>query len=378
MPTTIDLSKLTPTQGYRINGAPGDEAGSTVANAGDVNRDGVPDALIGAIAASYGAQDAGSAYLVYGQRSANPQPINLANLGAGGYRLDGHLAFGDAGGSVANAGDVNHDGTPDALVGRPGTSSELHGGVFVVYGRRTPPGAPINLDRLSRGQGYAIGDSRSGSQAGYSVADAGDVNRDGVPDALIGAPGFTSTLDAAAYVVYGQRGPAPARVNLARLPPPSGYAIGGVPGAMIASHVDDAGDVDGDHHPDALVAAPAYSPSPKNVGVAWVVPALAPAATSVDTLAPAKRGVVAVHVVCAAAGRRCHGTLTLTWKNRRLGARDYSIAANQSAVVRVALSGAARALLDRAGALSGVATTSTSRPFGPRLVRSRPLSLRHA
>ena len=89
--------------------------GSSLASLGDLNGDGIPDAVIGAVGASNNGDTSGSAYVLYLHDDASP--INLVNLGANGYRLDGGAARDDAGISVADAGDVNGDGVDDPLVG---------------------------------------------------------------------------------------------------------------------------------------------------------------------------------------------------------------------------------------------------------------------
>jgi len=49
-PGRIDVNRLLPNQGYRLEGHPGDAAGSVVQAPGDTNGDGHPDLLVGAIA----------------------------------------------------------------------------------------------------------------------------------------------------------------------------------------------------------------------------------------------------------------------------------------------------------------------------------------
>jgi hypothetical protein len=78
------------------------------------------------------------------------------------------------GASLASIGDVNGDGVPDIAVGEPAA-----GAVLVLSG--------ANRSILCRGT------DPSGTSAGHmgtSVAAAGDMNGDGVPDVLAGAPGI--------------------------------------------------------------------------------------------------------------------------------------------------------------------------------------------
>ena len=49
MPTVIDLTMLTPTEGFVVQGdAAFDYAGYSVSNAGDINGDGIDDFIVGA------------------------------------------------------------------------------------------------------------------------------------------------------------------------------------------------------------------------------------------------------------------------------------------------------------------------------------------
>lgn len=90
--------------------------GQEVAGAGDVNGDGLDDVIVGANGSSFrNRQGAGAAYVVYGKRESSR--VQLADLGSGGYRLDGARSRQRAGYSVAGPGDLNGDGTPDVAVG---------------------------------------------------------------------------------------------------------------------------------------------------------------------------------------------------------------------------------------------------------------------
>src|SRR3954466_16004016 len=83
--------------------------GFSVARIGDVNGDGLADVAVGA--PQVNARDrsnAGSVFVIFGRPEAGP--VDLANLGEGGYRIDGALPGDEAGFSLAPAGDLNGDG----------------------------------------------------------------------------------------------------------------------------------------------------------------------------------------------------------------------------------------------------------------------------
>ena len=102
-----------------------------------MNGDGRADVLVGAFGADYnGRKASGSAYVVFGK--ASPKRVDLAALGAGGFRVDGAAADDSAGSSVAGAGDVNQDGRADVLVGAPRADNNRRtgsGSTYVVFGQ---------------------------------------------------------------------------------------------------------------------------------------------------------------------------------------------------------------------------------------------------
>jgi FG-GAP repeat len=60
MTNNIKLSTLVSSDGFRINGiAAGDNSGFSVSGAGDVNKDGIADLIIGAPNADFSGSDSG-------------------------------------------------------------------------------------------------------------------------------------------------------------------------------------------------------------------------------------------------------------------------------------------------------------------------------
>src|SRR4029077_2864134 len=113
--TEFQLSSLDGTNGFQINGeTSGDQAGFSLASAGDVNGDGFDDLIVGAISADGNVAGSGASYVVFGHAGGFASSIDLSTLnGANGFKISGEAVVDNAGVSVASAGDLNADGFDD-------------------------------------------------------------------------------------------------------------------------------------------------------------------------------------------------------------------------------------------------------------------------
>ncbi|MCK6526380.1 FG-GAP-like repeat-containing protein [Myxococcota bacterium] len=248
---------------------PGDLAGAAVASAGDVDGDGIDDVLIASTFAdsldgSY--SDVGRVYLFLAADLAAGFPFTPAGAHA---VLAGSSAGAMAGKAIGTAGDLDGDGLDEVVVGAPGEDSGGDGAgmVYVVWGDALSAGGerPLGLaDARIRGP-------HPGAELGASVASAGDVDGDGVPDLLVGAPGFQtggSLAPGRAYVFSG-----------ALLAPGGLYTTGDAGTALAGEAADDragsavaaAGDVDGDGIPDVAVGAPGNDANGDSSGRVYVL-----------------------------------------------------------------------------------------------------------
>ncbi|MHC1732868.1 MAG: integrin alpha [Bacteroidales bacterium] len=230
---TGSASGLGTTSSWMVEGElPGSCLGTAAAGLGDVNNDGYADVLLGD--PCY-AQNKGKAYLYYGSAGG------LATTPSWTAALDQAGSF--FGYAVSGAGDVNHDGYRDVMVGAPrydhGETDE--GGVFVYYG---------SANGLSSTPSWTAEGNQTTAYFGFSLAPAGDVNGDTFADVIIGAPNYNHAQagEGAAYVYMGSTG------GLQAAPGWSGF--GGQAGANYGAAVASAGNINGDAYTDILVGAP--------------------------------------------------------------------------------------------------------------------------
>jgi probable HAF family extracellular repeat protein len=97
------------------------------------------------------------------------------------------------------------NGLMDLAIGAPtaaiNNNSNL-GKVYVVFGQNSTSSLPNDLNQINPGQGVIFQGNLANGQAGYSVANGGDINQQGVDDLLIGAP-FAYGNGGAAYIAFG-------------------------------------------------------------------------------------------------------------------------------------------------------------------------------
>ncbi len=185
-------------------------------------------------------------------------PSSLADADA---KLLGVDTYDGAGGGLCGVGDVDGDGLDDVMVGAYDAGITEVGVAYLYFG---VPTGTVSLDTA---------DARVGSDAyinsiGAFMDGAGDVDGDGNPDLLIGAP-YTSirgVYSGAAYVVFG---PITADVDLKNA---DATLAGTQDSEWTGRAVSGAGDVDGDGTDDVLVGAFGWDPGGiERAGAAFLV-----------------------------------------------------------------------------------------------------------
>ncbi len=197
--------------------------GYAVTALGDVNGDGVADIAVGVPGKNIGGDDGVVAVgLVYVFSGADGSIIRTINHPT----QEVHARFGSA---VDNAGDIDHDGVADILIGAPGQSEAFvfSGKTGVLIFKFTSPAAD---------------DPHS---FGTSVAGGKDLNNDGIPDFAVGAP-LQKNSQGAVYIFNGSDGTLQRQLRVRR---PQSFARFGA-----AIHLS--ADLTGDGRPDILVGVP--------------------------------------------------------------------------------------------------------------------------
>ena len=228
-------SGLTGNMLYQINGdSASDNFGIAVSSVGDVNGDSFDDFAVGAWLSDAAGVDSGAARVYSG---FDGQPL---------YTFIGD-SFGDRFGiSVAGAGDVNNDGTPDIMIGAIlDDNGSINGGMARVFSGSD--GSTL----------FTFFGTKTLGLFGFSVDGVGDVNGDGFADVVVGAPQDDSNgMSAGMAKVYSG-------ANGAVL-----HTLNGSAGEKFGESVSGLGDINGDGISDFGCGAPGASVSANNAGAA--------------------------------------------------------------------------------------------------------------
>lgn len=257
--STADIA----TYSYQGSGSE-DRLGLAVANAGDVDGDGLNDIIAGA---QYAESDKGAAYLIYTQ-DLTASKSSIDDIAA--YRFFGSTANHLVGYSVAGAGDVDGDGLDDLLIGSNySLGSYDYGHAFLVYAQDLKSSTDLEL---LNDASVVFSCHHSGNWCGFSVAGAGDVDGDGLDDFLIGDPYNSQVISkgGAAFLFLG----ASLSSKITSIEPDDAdYQFYGEKKSSAAGNwVATAGDINADGLSDIIIGATGYDIGEKtNEGKVYVI-----------------------------------------------------------------------------------------------------------
>ena len=183
--------------------------GSAIATLGDLDGDGITDLAVGAPLANDSGIDAGAIWVLFMNMDGTVK--SRKKISGDADRFIDRLLSGDllAGGnlfgsSLANMGDLDKDGVTDLAVGSPGDDDGGldRGAIWVLY---------LNTDgTISREAKISLTESsfnlpiKDGDHFGEVIANAGDIDEDGITDLAVGVPfdDDGGTDSGAAFILY--------------------------------------------------------------------------------------------------------------------------------------------------------------------------------
>ncbi len=251
-----------------------DKFGSGVASLGDLDADGNSDLAIGARATSDGGLKRGAVWIVDLKSDgtvADEQKISDTDGNFGG-QLDNEDKFGFSLGSLGN---LDSDDTHELVVGTVldddgGGTNSNRGAVWILSLKSD--GTVADEQKISSTAGSFGGSLSDGDRLGNSLAQAGDLNSDGVSDLIVGAIGTDDggTDFGAVWVLYLSADGTVA--NQQKISSTNGGFDGSLgTDARFGGASTLLGDLDGNGVDDFIVGAQRADGGGTDRGVAWVL-----------------------------------------------------------------------------------------------------------
>ena len=245
--------------------------GKSVAGIGDLDGDGVPDMAVGSSRDDDGGTARGAVFLIFLNPDGSAKDYVKISSTSGGF--EGDLKdLDEFGASVASLGDLDGDGVVDLIVGArlDDTGGTNRGAVYVLFLEEN--GSVRTHQKISSEEGGLVGPLRNDDSFGQEVTGIGDLDGDGVPDAVVAA---TKDDDGgyrkgAIYVLFLNRD------GTVRHEQKISALAGGFVGPLLGNDefgngVSGLGDLDGDGVTDIAVGAIFDSETGLSKGAVWIL-----------------------------------------------------------------------------------------------------------
>jgi hypothetical protein len=213
--------------------------GGQLANAGDLDGDGVDDLLVGTTEPG-GSFPTGKVWAI---SLASPIAADLDLELDAFATFTGTNALDRFGVSLAGLGDVNGDGYRDVIIGAPDTSSggrTENGEALIWYG-------PISGAYTAAGANVRVRSTGNLHNAGSALGYVGDLQNDGYDDIAVAVPGFG--IRGGVMIIDG--GPLPPAIT----PATADHVVEGRPDSRLGSTIQAAGDINHDGAADVWLAS---------------------------------------------------------------------------------------------------------------------------
>ncbi len=165
-----------------------DYFGSSIANIGDLDDDGVQDLAVGAYADEGSQTSEGAIYILFMNRNGTVSSNVKISDRLGGFVPSGLDAYDNFGTSITNMGDLDGDGIQDLAVGATidENTQSGEGAIYLLF-MNTNGSVSSNVKISDRLGGFVPSGLDANDYFGKSITNMGDLNGDGGQDLAVGA-----------------------------------------------------------------------------------------------------------------------------------------------------------------------------------------------